>query len=1503
MVDFTANGAAADAWFIDPVFSREFVEVNLNGFTWTIGDALNVGDVDSGGSGDAIINDGNVGARRLMVGYGVEGIVGFFDTNVNLTADSQVSYIGNIEGGSGWVGLLGSSSLTFNADSQLWIGQAGGTGTFHLIEPGTSLSGGTVLVGTGGGGEGQLLVDGGTVGISSLIAGFSAGDAGTIALNGADASLATASLTIGNEGEGFLTMEDGAVVNSDRIFVGALEGGAGSVTIENAILETADAYSFIGDFGGHGTMLLNEGATWTNGLGAIYLGADGGTGTMELNHADAVFTSGGILHIGWNADIETFSSGSLTVNAGNVSISNEVFVGDTLNTFGELTVTGEDSSFTATEHIYVGNFGEGGMRIANGASVETPLLAAGVNGSGTLTMETGATLEVASFFLGFNADSKGVADISGTSTVLTVLNPDPDLSGFLNIALRGEAELTIRDGASVVSDRVLVGREPGAEGRITIEGGTLQTGDVFSLIGEAGGFGEVVLREGGEWNNGIGDIVFGWEGGTGRMELNGADAGFVTQGEVWLGANSDDEAASHGEWLISRGAVEINEFAFIGHSVGATGDMVLTGANSSLAVRGSYPDAAVFVGFGGVGTLSVLEGASVSIDNFISIGRIEGAAGTVLVDGAGSRLEVFDGVDGSFRVGRDGEGSLTVSNGGVVASENMEIGFSSTAEGQVLVDGAGARIELNDFLGVGGSDIEAGGLGSLEIRDGGVVDVGGAVRFWEDSSLTLDDGTLIAGDGVTFQGASVAGTGLIQGDVTSSNTTYDPGTSPGHLTIEGNWSLASSDTIKMELGGALPSQNDQFTIHGDILLGNATFELTLLPSFLNSYIPPDSEFTLISNPGAAPIGGQFAGLAQGGEITIGEYVFQASYSGGSGNDFTLTMIESPEVFVVGPVLSNAPPASVPQNADFLVREEFGVVVKPAPFTRIASLTFEDGSLLEMEGQMLQVMSGIVAVLDGEAAVDGSSITTPGDLVKEGPGTLVATTTLAGNRILIEEGTLQIGDGVRDGGIITNEIINNTELVFNTPGAVVLDAPVGGAGGLRQSGAGPLVLLGDATHTGGTIVADGSVLRIGDGGTTGSFAGDVENDGTLVFDRADPAAFAGDISGTGGVVHAGPELLVLSGNNTHSGGTSVNGGTLGIGSAGALGSGPLQFAPGSALDNTSGAPLALAGNNEQTWNQTFRFLGSDDLDMGTGDVTLRGFPVAVIEQSTLTVGGLTGGSGAGPVFTKEGGGTLAISGESTYTGLIRVREGELRVGAGGTTGSLGGGLVDNESVLAFDRSDATEFDGTVRGGGVVEVRGSGTLLLSGDNRHTGGTVVLDGRVEAGSAGALGRGDVLLLGGELASGGGLSQVRVQGDLFWDTGGTISLTLSHNRMVSEWVAVFGAVSPFEDVLGGPLVFDLQGGGPFADGDRFLVMFTAGGFQGLGEDDFITTGLEGFFTMETAGGGEQLWFNYDEGFDINGFSVFINPIPEPSAALLILVGGAWLVWSRRKMSGLSRQ
>ena len=71
----------------------------------------------------------------------------------------------------------------------------------------------------------------------------------------------------------------------------------------------------------------------------------------------------------------------------------------------------------------------------------------------------------------------------------------------------------------------------------------------------------------------------------------------------------------------------------------------------------------------------------------------------------------------------------------------------------------------------------------------------------------------------------------------------------------------------------------------------------------------------------------------------------------------------------------------------------------------------------------------------------------------------------------------------------------------------MPASISGTGTLTQVGTGTTTLTGANTYTGGTTISAGT-LQVGNGGTTGSVAGNVIDNGALVFNRSDAVTFAG-----------------------------------------------------------------------------------------------------------------------------------------------------------------------------------------------------------------------------------------------------------------------------------------------------------------------------------------------------------------------------------------------------------
>jgi autotransporter-associated beta strand protein len=169
--------------------------------------------------------------------------------------------------------------------------------------------------------------------------------------------------------------------------------------------------------------------------------------------------------------------------------------------------------------------------------------------------------------------------------------------------------------------------------------------------------------------------------------------------------------------------------------------------------------------------------------------------------------------------------------------------------------------------------------------------------------------------------------------------------------------------------------------------------------------------------------------------------------------------------------------------------------------------------------------------------------------------------------------------------------------------------------------------------------------VGDGATSGSLTGNVLDNGALVFNRADAVAFGGAVSGSGTLRQIGSGTLTLGGINTHTGGTIGSAGTIAV-------SGDLNL-------GADGAILTLRGGTLLTTAAT-DIARAVTLGIGGGTIDNGGF-------ADRFAGAITG-LGA---LTVTGPGTVTLSADNDYAGGTTIAAGTLRIGDGGTTGSIAG----------------------------------------------------------------------------------------------------------------------------------------------------------------------------------------------------------------------------------------
>ena len=156
---------------------------------------------------------------------------------------------------------------------------------------------------------------------------------------------------------------------------------------------------------------------------------------------------------------------------------------------------------------------------------------------------------------------------------------------------------------------------------------------------------------------------------------------------------------------------------------------------------------------------------------------------------------------------------------------------------------------------------------------------------------------------------------------------------------------------------------------------------------------------------------------------------------------------------------------------------------------------------------------------------------------------------------------------------------------------------------------------------------------------------------------------------------------------------------------------------------AGAALTLDGGTLLT---TAAITSARPVTLAAGGGTIDNGGFADLFSGPLT------GPGA---LTVTGAGTVTLAADNELCRRHHDRRGTLRIGNGGTTGSITGDVANNGTLL-FDRSDTLAFGGMISGSGSLVQAGPGTTVLTGANSYTGGTTIAAGTLRLGDGGTSG-----------------------------------------------------------------------------------------------------------------------------------------------------------------------
>jgi autotransporter-associated beta strand protein len=370
---------------------------------------------------------------------------------------------------------------------------------------------------------------------------------------------------------------------------------------------------------------------------------------------------------------------------------------------------------------------------------------------------------------------------------------------------------------------------------------------------------------------------------------------------------------------------------------------------------------------------------------------------------------------------------------------------------------------------------------------------------------------------------------------------------------------------------------------------------------------------------------------------------------------------------------------------------------------------------------------------------------------------------------------------------------------------------------------------------------------------------INNNGNLLtVNAAYQTVLSGLISGNGGLTKTGASTLVLGGSseNTYSGTTTVSAGTLEYAGNNAIGTGAVSIDGASAI-------LSLGAYTDSVGTVTVANGGSIT---GSGTLTSTG----TFEMQSGSVSANLAGAGA---LNKTTGGTVTLTGASSYTGATTISNGTLTLS--------GAGAIANSQVISLSAGAGLNVSGV--SSGPWTVGGSAAQKLAGQGTVTGSTRI-------GGSGTHAPGGSAAVGTQTFAG---ALNYASGSIFeWDLSaastsdpGVVSnaLTGTYDKVVASG-AVTGGSAVFKIVLAGNSFTDAFWNTNKSWTDIF----------GTGSGSTALASI--FTTFSPTGGLASNGVVTGQGqFSFTGNTLNWTAVPEPTSALVGVLIGAGLLRRRR--------
>ncbi|EJH5554851.1 fibronectin-binding autotransporter adhesin ShdA [Salmonella enterica] len=689
--------------------------------------------------------------------------------------------------------------------------------------------------------------------------------------------------------------------------------------------------------------------------------------------------------------------------------------------------------------------------------------------------------------------------------------------------------------------------------------------------------------------------------------------------------------------------------------------------------------------------------------------------GTLILSNTGNDYgdtEIVGGILAAKDAASLGTGDVTIAENATLALSQGTLDNNVTGEGQIVKSGSDELIVTGDNNYSGGTTISGGtltvdhadSLGSGDIDNSGVLKVGegelentlsgsgslvktgsGELTLSGDNDYsggtTITGGTLTADHADSLGSGDIANSGVLQvGEGELKNTLSGSGslvkTGTGELTLSGDNDYSGGTTIS---GGTLTAD------HADSLGTGA-----------------------IANSGVLQVGeGELENTLSGSGSLVKTGSGELTLSGD--NDYS-----------GGTIISDG--TLIADNADSLGT---GAVAN-------------SGVLQVGEGELENTLSGsgsLVKTGTGELTLSGDNSYSGGTTITDGTLTADHADSL-GTGAVANSGVLQVGEGE-------------------------LENTLSGSGSLVKTGTGELTLSGDNSYSGTTTITDGTLIAANVNALGG---GNIDNSGTLMLDANGAFELANVTTHTGATTALAAGSTLDAGQLTQENGSTLSidlgaatddavitadsvtlGGTLNVTGIGSVTDSWTPEAYTYTLIDSDSAitsdfdDLTIAGMNREDvdfltidgkvdeadnthYDLTASLSWYADRDNATTDAhgtfTLSDPDGSFNVAATLTDVDDTLDPGSrwdGKSLTKEGAGTLILSGDNDYSGGTTINEGTL---VAASTTALGTGLVDNNATLVLDA------DGEVSAvGGITTHSGATTQLALGTSLDLGDSALI------------------------------------------------------------------------------------------------------------------------------------------------------------------------------------